>query len=327
MEPPFQISSHILRHVSEIERLIGRLEGFDQPTPQPHLRKSNRIRTVQGSLAIEGNTLNLDQVTALIEGKPVVGDRSEIQEVKNAIKAYDRMHRFKPDSVQSLLDTHRIMMSRLIPSAGKWRSGSVGILRGTEVSHLAPPADKVPYLMGTLFEFLKTNDHHELIKSAVFHYELEFIHPFEDGSGRIGRFWHSLLLTQYHPVFEFTPVESLIKANQGEYYKALETADRSGESTAFIEFSLDMVRQALADLIGAIRPGRTTPQGRLERAHAHFQGAQFSRKDYLNLHKMISTATASRDLKSGVTAGILTKQGLQALTVYRFLNPTSLRAF
>lgn len=320
MDPPFQITPITLKSISRIERLIGRFESLEHAKPQPYLRKSNRVRTVQGSLAIEGNTLSLDQVTALIEGKTVIGKRSEIQEILNAIEVYDQMSRFKPYSSQSLLKAHRIMMTKLIASAGKWRVGNVGILKRSEVSHIAPPPENVPHLMKGLFEFLKTDKSHELIKSAVFHYELEFIHPFEDGNGRIGRFWHSLLLTRYHPAFEYTPVESLIKANQKKYYRALGIADKAGDSTSFVEFSLDMVQQSLADFVDSIRPAVATTESRLDRAKSQFGNKEFSRKDYLKICKNISTATASRDLKAGVSSGLLTRKGQKALTNYRFRN-------
>lgn len=318
VKPPFQITDRILARVAGIERLIGRVESLDGPRPQPYLRKSSRVRTVQGSLAIEGNTLSLDQVTALIEGRKVVGRRSEIKEVLNAIAVYSRMGEFKPLSSSSLLKAHHYMMEGLLDSAGKWRSGNVGILQGSQVSHVAPPANRVPPLMNELFGFLRTSSCHALIKGAVFHYELEFIHPFEDGNGRIGRFWHSLLLTHYHPVFEFTPVESLIKDNQGTYYEVLGLSDKAGDSTAFIDFSLDMVHQALDGFVDAMRPEPPTVEARLERAIEHFGAAQFSRKDYMKLHKTVSTATASRDLKAGVDVGMLSRQGDKASTVYHF---------
>ena len=318
LRPPFHITGDILDRIAKIERLIGRVDSLDQPKPQPHLRKSNRVRTVQGSLAIEGNTLSLDQVTALLEGRTVIGRKNEIKEVLNAVEVYRRMHEFKPSSCRSLLNAHRIMMDGLLPLAGRWRTGHVGIIQGSEVSHVAPPADRVPHLMENLFGFLRTDTSHPLIKSAVCHYELEFIHPFADGNGRIGRFWHSLLLTHYHPIFEFTPVESLIKEHQRRYYKVLGTSDRAGDSTAFVDFSLEMVHQALDGLINAIRPEPSTAKTRLERARAEFGQVRFSRKDYRQLHKTVSTATASRDLKSGVDAGLLSRQGGKAAAVYRF---------
>ncbi len=318
MKPPFEITGEILDRIARIERLIGRVDSFDQPRPQPHLRKSNRVRTVQGSLAIEGNTLNLDQVTALLEGRKVIGRKSEIKEVLNAVEVYRRMREFKPWSTRSLLKAHRLMMDGLLSSAGRWRTGHVGIFQGSRVSHVAPPADRVPHLMEGLLGFLRTDTSHPLIKSAVCHYELEFIHPFADGNGRIGRFWHSLLLTQYHPIFEFTPVESLIKEHQRRYYKALRASDRAGDSTTFIAFSLEMVHQALDGLVDTIRPEPSTAETRLERARSEFGKTRFSRKDYMKLHKTISTATASRDLRDGVQTGIMSRHGDKAAAEYRF---------
>ncbi len=320
MNPPFQITGHILAEISKIERLLGRMESLEHPRPQPQLRKTNRVRTVQGSLSIEGNTLSEEQVTALIEGKTVIGKPREIQEVLNAIDVYENMTQFNPLSSRSILKAHRMMMAGLVDSAGKWRSGNVGIFKGSGVSNMAPPASNVPELMKSLFEFLKKDKNHALIRSSVFHYELEFIHPFEDGNGRIGRFWHSLLLTHYHPVFEFTPVESLIKTHQQRYYEVLGMSDKAGDSTSFIEFSLEMVSQALDGFVDAIRPQPSSAYTRLQSARDHFGSRQFSRKEYLKLFKTISTATASRDLIAGVEAGELSRAGERARTVYRFVH-------
>jgi len=248
----------------------------------------------------------------------VLGSKKEIKEVLNAIEVYRRMSEFKPRSLPFLLRAHRLMMGGLLSSAGTWRSGNVGVLHGSRISHVAPRADRVPYLMKDLFGFLKRDTSHPLIQSAVCHYELEFIHPFEDGNGRIGRFWHSLLLTNYQPIFEFTPVESLIKDHQSKYYEVLATSDRAGDSTAFIEFSLEMVHQALNGLVDAIRPEPATSKTRLELAQANFSKGPFSRKDYRKIHKTISTATASRDLQAGVESGLLVRQGDKAAAVYRF---------
>ncbi|MGJ8635026.1 MAG: Fic family protein [Luteolibacter sp.] len=318
MNPPFSITPETLRFVSEIERLIGRIEGVQQPKPQPHLRKANRVRTIQGSLAIEGNKLDLDQVTALLDGKRVIGRKEEIQEALNAIATYDLMARFDPFSSESLLQAHRLMMDQLIPSPGKWRTTNVGILKGSKVSHIAPKADRVPHLMDDLFRFLRTEDFNPLIRSCVFHYELEFIHPFHDGNGRIGRFWQTLLLYHYHPVFEFIPIESLIREHQQEYYAALEASDRSGDSTAFITFSLGVILQSLEDFFASFSPKPLTATQRLSRAREHFVSKDFSRKLYLELFKTISTATASRDLKQATEEGILSRFGKKSLTLYRF---------
>jgi len=320
MNPPFQITGHILGEVSKIERLLGRLESLGHSRPQPQLRKSNRVWTVQGSLSIEGNTLSEEQVTALIDGKTVIGKPGEIQEVLNAIEVYEKMAEFNPLSSRSMLKAHRMMMMKLLNSAGKWRSGNVGIFKQSGVSHMAPPAGNVPNLMKSLFEFLKKDRNHALIKSSVFHYELGFIHPFEDGNGRLGRFWHSLLLTHYHPVFEFTPVESLIKTHQQRYYEVLGKSDKAGDSTSFIEFSLEMVSQALDGFVDAIRPQPSSANTRLQSARDHFENRQFSRKEYLKLFKTISTATASRDLIAGDEAGNLSREGERAQTVYRFIH-------
>lgn len=318
MKPPFSITPEILRFVGEIERLIGRIEGFEQPKPQPHLRKANRVRTIQGSLAIEGNTLDLDQVTALLEGKRVIGRKEEIQEALNAIATYDLMAKFDPFSPESLLEAHQTMMDQLIPDPGKWRTRNVGILKGSKVSHIAPKADRVPHLMEDLFRFLRTNGYNPLIRSCVFHYELESIHPFQDGNGRIGRFWQTLLLYHYHPAFEFIPIESLIREHQQEYYAALEASDRSGDSTAFVHFSLGIILKSLEDFVSSFSPKPLSATERLSRAKEHFVHREFSRKLYLELYKAISTATASRDLKQATEAGILSRSGEKSLTLYRF---------
>jgi Fic family protein len=318
VKPPFSITPEILRTVGEIERLIGRIEGIEQPKPQPHLRKANRVRTIQGSLAIEGNTLDIDQVTALLDGKRVIGRKEEIQEALNAIATYDMMAKFDPFSPESLLKAHQIMMDQLIPDPGKWRTRNVGILKGSKVSHIAPKADRVPHLMDDLFHFLRAEDIHPLIQSCVFHYELEFIHPFQDGNGRIGRFWQTLLLYHYHPGFEFIPIESLIRDHQQEYYAALEASDRSGDSTAFVHFSLGIILQSLEDFFSTFSPKPLSATERLSRAKEHFVHREFSRKHYLEIYKTISTATASRDLKQAAEAGLLSKSGEKSLTLYRF---------
>lgn len=318
MKPPFSITPEILRLIGEIERLIGRIEGFEQPKPQPHLRKANRVRTIQGSLAIEGNTLDIDQVTALLDGKRVIGRKEEIQEALNAIATYNMMAKFDPFSPESLLEAHQIMMDQLIPDPGKWRTRNVGILKGSKVNHIAPKADRVPHLMDDLFHFLRADDIHPLIQSCVFHYELEFIHPFQDGNGRIGRFWQTLLLYHYHPAFEFIPIESLIRDHQQEYYAALEASDRSGDSTAFVHFSLGIILQSLEDFFSTFSPKPLSATERLSRAKEHFVHREFSRKHYLELYKTISTATASRDLKQAAEAGLLSKSGEKSLTLYRF---------
>ncbi len=303
-----------------ISRLLGQYEGIQLPRPEPMLIRRNRIRTIQSSLAIEGNRLSENQVTAILDRKPVVGPARDILEVRNAIRAYEKLPRYKVYRLDSLLEAHRIMMQGLVPDAGRLRSGNVGILKGSRVSHVAPKPSQVPGLMRGLFAFVKGDESvHALIRSCVFHYEFEFIHPFSDGNGRVGRLWQSALLLHYHPIFEFTPVESLIKKNRGAYYKALELSDKRGQSTAFVLFMLGTIRESLEALLPELRPAAETPESRIQKAGAHFRRRSFSRKDYVQFHKAISTATASRDLSRAVKRGLLRKTGDKALAEYSFL--------
>lgn len=319
MKPPYTLTSKILTLVSQVSLLLGKYEGLHAPVPQPALRRQNRIKTIKDSLAIEGNTLSLEQVSAIFDGKRVAGPKQEVREVQNAIRLYQSLQNLKPSRAQDLLQAHRMMMDGLIPDAGKYRSGAVGILKGQKVSHIAPPAKLVPKLMGELFEFLKAKSEiSPLIQACVFHYELEFIHPFSDGNGRMGRLWQSLILSHYHGAFEYIPTESLVKARQSNYYRALEISDKKGESTPFIEFSLETIRDALEEFLIELKPEPLTPESRLELAAREFKRERFSRKDYLRLFKTVSSATASRDLALGVSTGRLVKTGGQATATYSF---------
>lgn len=319
MNPPFTLSPKMLRLCTEIARSLGRLEGLHVAKPEPKLRKSNRVRTIQASLAIEGNTLALDQVTAILEGKRVIGPQREILEVQNAITAYDQIPSFNPHSAKSLKEAHGILMRDLIEDAGKWRTKNVGIFQGEKVAHAAPQAKRVSDLMDRLFAFVKgEKETHPLILSAVFHYELEFIHPFSDGNGRIGRLWQTTLLAKFHPIFEFTPLESVIRNRQEAYYNALGISDKAGIADPFIEFSLETILEAFEELGSAIRPEPLSAEDRLEIAREQFRDRSFSRKDYLAIFKVISTATASRDLANGVEQGHLVKSGEKSRASYRF---------
>lgn len=300
-----------------ISRLLGQYEGIKLPKPQPMLIRRNRIRTIQSSLAIEGNRLNENQVTALLDHKRVMGPSKDILEVQNAIKAYEALPRYKVCELSSLLQSHKIMMRGLVPDAGRLRSGNVGILKGSRVSHVAPKPSLVPGLMRDLFAFIREDKNvHALIKSCVFHYEFEFIHPFSDGNGRVGRLWQSALLLHYHPLFEFTPVESLIKKKQRAYYKALELSDKKGRSTDFVLFMLGTIRESLETLLLELRPTRETAESRVQSAKEYFLKKSFSRKEYLQFQKTISTATASRDLSRAAKQGLLIKRGDKALAKY-----------
>jgi Fic family protein len=208
------------------------------------LRKNNRLRSIHASLAIENNTLSLEQVTAVIEGKKVFGLPHEIQEVRNAYAAYERLSDWQATSRDDLLAAHGLMMAGLVDRPGEFRSGGVGVFKGKELLHLAPSADRVPQLMDDLFSWLKNTDEHPLVASSVFHYEFEFIHPFPDGNGRLGRLWQTLILSGWKPLLAFLPVETVIHDRQEEYYRMLAVADAQGEATPFVEFMLQALRSA-----------------------------------------------------------------------------------
>jgi Fic family protein len=247
--PPFVITTEIVRLISEISETLGRFSSSNLADMTPMLRRGNRLRTIQASLAIENNTLTLEQVTAIINGKRVLGNPREIQEVKNAFATYEMLEKLNPLSEKSLLKAHKILMSALVDEAGLYRSGGVGIVKGKEIVHLAPPAVRVPALMQDLFAWLKAADAHPLIASSVFHYEVEFIHPFADGNGRMGRLWQTLILSRWRPVLAYLPVETVIRNRQDEYYKVLATADQQADSTAFVEFMLAAIKEALYEAI------------------------------------------------------------------------------
>jgi Fic family protein len=249
-EPPHTITPAILSLVAEIAGEVGRLGALSGTAQVPKLRRENRIRSIHASLAIENNTLSLDQVTAVISGKRVLGQPREIQEVKNAFAAYEAMPSWKTFSVQDLLAAHRLMLEGLVEAPGKFRTRSVGIAKGIRIVHLAPPADRVPGLMKELLGWLKRTDAHPLIAGCVFHYELEFIHPFADGNGRLGRLWQSLILSHWNPLFAFLPVESVIRDRQADYYRVLAACDKVGNSTAFIDFLLTAILTALRAVSG-----------------------------------------------------------------------------
>jgi len=239
--PPFTISPRIIDLISQISEAVGRLSAFGDGEKALNLRRINRIRTIRGSLAIEGNTLSEAQITAILDGKHIVAPPREIQEVRNAMAAYDGLDKWRPDAEKDLLAAHRLLMAELIDEYGVYRSGGVGVMAGSEVIHMAPPAKRVPELMRDLFQWVKDSDQHPLIVGSVFHYEFEFIHPFADGNGRMGRLWQSLILSKWNPLFADIPVESLIYAHQSEYYQALQDATEQSDSACFIEFMLTVI--------------------------------------------------------------------------------------
>ena len=248
-EPPFKITSKAINLISQISEKIGEISTLENTERTVQLRKKNRIRTIHSSLAIENNSLTIEQITAIIEGKRVLGPPNEIQEVKNAVQAYELLLNLNPYKQNDLLKAHQLMMNDLVKHNGKYRKGGVGIFDGKGVVHVAPPADRVPFLMNDLFDWLKSSDAHPLIKSCVFHYEFEFIHPFEDGNGRMGRLWQTVILTEWKPIFAWLPIETLIKENQKLYYKALGISDSNADSTEFIEFMLSIILKTIKEII------------------------------------------------------------------------------
>ncbi len=243
--PPFNISAEAINRIAEISALLERHNIAVEGEQALKLRKANRIKTIHSSLAIEGNTLSENEVRDIINGKRVVAPIRQIQEVKNAIRVYDLYSQLNPFAEKDLLNAHGIMMEALTDDAGRYRSGGVGVFGESGLVHMAPPPQRVPELMGDLFTWLKKSKDHLLIRSCVFHYEFEFIHPFSDGNGRTGRLWQSLILGRLNPLFEHLPVENMVYANQQEYYNAIATSTREGQSGPFIDFMLNEILKAL----------------------------------------------------------------------------------
>ncbi|MCX6321308.1 MAG: Fic family protein [Bacteroidia bacterium] len=317
MRPPYQITNKIVELVASISEKIGEVNYAHLYRPSTELRKKNRIKTIQSSLEIEGNSLSFEQITAILENKKVIAPQKDILEVKNAILVYDRLNEFNPNSLTSFCKAHGILMKGLIDNAGKIRSKSVGIIKGSMVTHVAPPGNMVRSLLKDLFVYLKKDKDLLLIKSCVFHYETEFIHPFMDGNGRMGRLWQTAILRQYSPVFEFLPVESLIKTKQLEYYNILGESDNQGNSTGFVEFMLQIINDSLEDLL-TNQNVNLNSDDRINLFKEKSGSGSFTRQDYMRQFKDISSATASRDLKEAVENGILEKTGDKRTTSYKF---------
>lgn len=317
MKPPYKISTMILELVASISEKIGEVNAAYLFKPPTELRKKNRIKTIHSSLEIEGNSLSLDQVTAIIDNKRIIAPEKDIIEVKNAIRAYENLNSYNSTSLTSFCSAHETLMHGLIENPGKIRTKSVGIIKGATITHIAPPGVIVQSLVKDLFDYLKKGKDLILIKSCVFHYEIEFIHPFMDGNGRMGRLWQTVILKQYSPVFEFLPIELLIKARQSEYYRILGESDNKGDSTGFIEFMLQIIDESLEELL-TNQNVNLTSQDRISIFKDKIKNSSFDRQDYMRQFKDISASTASRDLKLAVDDDILEKSGDKRTTLYKF---------
>lgn len=323
--PPFEITNTAIYLIAEIAELVGKLTSTSQLSTNPTLRRSNRIRTIHGSLAIEQNTLSLEQVTAVLNGKLVIAPPKDIAEVKNAYEIYEHMDKLGPYSVEDLLTAHGIMTRGLVEESGVFRSRPVGVVdQQGRILHFGTLPDYVPGLVAELLDWTKHSDVHMLIRSCVFHYELELIHPFADGNGRIGRLWHTLLLSKWNPIFAWLPVESMIYAHQQEYYDAINASNNAGESTVFIEFMLTTIK---ASLIDAIKMSDEMSDAVMDKAATRWQKIEvFLRtNDYImnaDVRQVldVSAATANRILTGLAENGKLVKCRINGHWAYKKLS-------
>lgn len=308
--PPFTATESITNLVIEIAELTERISLSDRLSRNPKLRRENRIRSIYSSLAIEQNSLTMDQVSDIIDGKRVLGPPQDIREVKNAYEAYELLTRLNPYSIKDLLKAHKVMMSDLVKESGTFRSRGVGVYAGTELIHAGTPPQYVPDLMGQLFTWLKESKLHPLVKSCIFHYEFEFIHPFADGNGRLGRLWHTLILAKWREFFLWIPIETMIHERQDAYYQALNASNAAGESTVFVEFSLKVIRDLLLELsengTGQEDIGQNSTEDKLLALLR--QGERHTAKS-LALELGISERQVQRILKELKKAGIIERIG------------------
>lgn len=316
-KPPFEITNTMIHEIAEIAELVGKLTSTNQLSANPTLRRTNRIRTIHGSLAIEQNTLSLEQVAAVLNGKQVLAPPKDIAEVKNAYEIYERLEELDPYSVDDLLTAHGIMTRGLVDESGVFRSKPVSVVdQEVHVLHFGTLPQYVPDLVMELLDWVKGSDVHMLIRSCVFHYEFELIHPFADGNGRAGRLWHTLLLSKWNPAFAWLPVESIIHDRQQEYYAAINASNDAGESTVFIEF-----------MLSAINTSDEMSDGPMDKATMRWKQIE----KFLETHEFImnadvrtlcgvSAATANRILAGFTSAGRLTKYRGSGHWAYRIFK-------
>lgn len=295
-QPPFEINERIMADVIEIAELVGRVSVTDKISMNPTLRRTNRIQTIYSSLAIEQNTLDIEQVTAVLSGKRVIAPPKDIAEVKNAYEIYDNMDKLNPYSIDDLLKAHSVMERGLLNEAGEFRSRPVGVADSEgNILHFGTLPQYVPKLIQELLEWTEKSEIHLLIKSCVFHYEFELIHPFADGNGRMGRLWHTLLLSKWNPIFAWLPIESIIHDNQSEYYNAINVSNNNGNSTVFIEFMLSVIKQALQESIND-KPKNISSKSDLRWNKIN---------DYLEMHEYILNSDVQKLL--GVSSATATR--------------------
>ena len=321
-QPPFEITHPIIDSVAQIAELVGRLTAVSSLPANPTLRRSNRIRTIHGSLAIEQNTLSLEQVTAVLGGKHVLAPPKDIAEVKNAYEIYERLDELDPYAVDDLLLAHGVMMRGLVDEAGVFRSRPVGVVDSHgRVVHFGTLPQYVPSLVADLLDWVKTSDLHMLIRSCVFHYEFELIHPFADGNGRVGRLWHTLLLSRWNSAFAWLPVESIIHDRQQEYYDAINASNHAGASTAFIEFMLSAILTALTEAVSVSGDMRDVHSGkedlRWRQIEAYLKEHDFIQNADVRALCGVSAATANRILAALVASGRLMKVHAGRYWAYR----------
>lgn len=309
--PPYTITPAMIAKISEISELIGIISAMDVTKNSPQLRKENRIKSITGTLAIEGNTLSVEQVSDIIEGKRVMGSVREIAEVHGAIAAYESLNRWNPSCSNDLLEAHKLLMGEILKNAGTYRKNNIGVHKGDEIVHVAPQPHIVSELMDNLFGWLEKCDEHSLISSSIFHYEFEFIHPFSDGNGRMGRLWQTLILSRYRDIFEFLPLESIIKEHQEGYYKALGDADSRSESTPFIEFMLEAIYKTLLKEKSNVPKNvpKNVPLNRLEKICVLIQENKDITVDQLAGLCNVSSKTIKRDMAKLKNDGRLKRIG------------------
>ncbi|MDR1917836.1 MAG: Fic family protein [Christensenellaceae bacterium] len=304
--PKFTLNNEMLLLVAEIMNIIGGIHPIDDLSKQPILRKINRIKTIHSSLAIENNSLTLEQVTAVINGKTVLAPQNEIQEVKNAYEAYKLLGIMNPFEVKDMLKVHGIMLQNLIADCGKLRTKNVGVYQGGMTVHIAPPPENVSALIYKLYDWLKKDKTHPLIKSCVFHYEFEFIHPFDDGNGRLGRFMQSAILHNWNPIFAWLPIETIIKERQQEYYNCFEKARIDGEPNVFIVFILQAILDALKNLQIESNKFLLSQTVQIQRLMNVLDARPVSAKTITELLKLKSVLTVKRNyLEPAIKLGLV----------------------